>query len=87
MEQNISKEDLEQLQLLKKLEQTREFRIWRDQVCKPLVEQLEGDLANSDGLSEAVLRGKLKHYFSEKYRFYGLFDQVKAQLLLEKEAD
>lgn len=84
MEENISKEELEQLQLLKKLEQTAEFRLWRDHVCKPLLGQLESQLAKGDEMSESVLRGTLKHYFSEKYRFYGVFEQVRTQLDLEK---
>jgi hypothetical protein len=45
-----------------------------------LLQQLEDELRNSYELSEAVLRGKLKHYFSEKYRFEEVFQVVDAQL-------
>lgn len=35
---------------------------------------------DSDKLSEPILRAKLKHYFTEKYRFHDVFEQVDMQL-------
>jgi len=73
--------------LMVKLSQSEEFQIWRDEVCQPLLTQLEDKLRNSDTLDEATLRGSLKHYFSEKYRFYDVFEIARTNIELNEEAN
>jgi hypothetical protein len=64
------------VQLLKELNAMENFQVWRDWVAKPVLEQLEADLANADQLDEVVLRAKLKHVEFVKYLFYDVFKKL-----------
>lgn len=74
------------LSLLIGLERLEEFRLWRDEVAKPIIDQLETELQDADSMSEAVLRAKLKHAQSMKYVFYSVFDQVRIQKSLQQDS-
>lgn len=70
-------ETLHQLQLLRKLNQSEDFAVWRDMVAKPLLTQLEETVfTQADNLSEVVLRSNLKYYNTLKSLFYGWFEDV-----------
>lgn len=62
--------------LLKQLSQMESFKVWRDWVAKPVLEQLESDLNNADQLEEVVLRAKLKHIQFVKELFYEMFEKL-----------
>jgi len=81
-EQKPSKEDIENLQQIRKLGKTEEFRIWRNLIVDNNILTLEAELAgpDADSMPEAVLRGKLKHINSLKYFFHDVFDNVEQQL-------
>jgi hypothetical protein len=64
------------VEMLKKLNANESFQIWRDWVAKPVLEQLEADLANADELDEVVLRAKLKHVAFVKDLFYEVFKKL-----------
>jgi hypothetical protein len=64
------------VELLKELNANEQFQIWRDWVAKPVLEQLEADLANADELDEVVLRAKLKHVAFVKDLFYDVFKKL-----------
>jgi hypothetical protein len=64
------------VQLLKELNAMENFQVWRDWVAKPVLEQLEADLANADQLDEVVLRAKLKHVAFVKDLFYDVFKKL-----------
>jgi hypothetical protein len=64
------------VEMLKKLNANEQFQIWRDWVAKPVLEQLEADLANADQLDEVVLRAKLKHVAFVKDLFYEMFKKL-----------
>lgn len=76
-----------ELELLVKLSRTAEFQLWRDLVAKPIVQQLEADLANPLDLTEANLKAKVMHLNTVKGLFYHLFDQAKAQIDIERETE
>lgn len=77
-------EEKEQLDLLVKLGRTEEFQLWRDLVVKPSIEALEAELANPMELTEANLKAKVMHLNSLKYFFNGMFEQIEANLKLNK---
>ena len=64
------------IDLLKQLSAMEPFQVWRDWVAKPVLEQLEADLANADQLDEVVLRAKLKHVAFVKDLFYDVFKKL-----------
>jgi hypothetical protein len=68
--------------LLDTLNGYHEFTEWRDLVVKPQIDMLEAELnsAESDKMSEVVLRAKLKHLVSMKYLFYQVFDIAKQNI-------
>lgn len=76
----LQKEQDRQIELLLKLSQLEEFRIWRDIVCKPQVQYIEDKLVKAEELSEIELRATLKHLHSLKYYFHAIFDQVASQI-------
>ena len=69
-----------QLELLKKLNYSEEFCLWRDEFVKPVLEQLKLELASDDKLDEATLRSKLKSYYWLEEFFYNMFDKANFQL-------
>lgn len=73
-----------QNKMLVELSRLEPFQVWRDTVVKINLEALERDMANSDNLSESVLRGKLKHYQSLKYFFEDVFEIAKSNLKINK---
>jgi hypothetical protein len=64
------------VELLKQLNTLEPFQVWIDWVAKPVLEQLEVDLANADQLDEVVLRAKLKHVAFVKDLFYDMFKKL-----------
>lgn len=71
--------------LMKQLERYEPFQVWRDQVAKPVIEQIEGELLKADELPEAVVRGNLKYLTLVKALFYRLFEDNRFLLEDEKE--
>lgn len=66
---------------LRDLNNDSRFQTWRENVCKPILDQLEADLSvNADSMPEMVLRAKVKHYFSKKYEYYQVFEIAKLNL-------
>lgn len=62
--------------LLESLKHNEAFILWRSEVCTPTLEQIEMLLANSDQLSEEVLRANVKLQYLLKDLFYRIFDRV-----------
>lgn len=77
---SLTSEEKKKLQLYEQLSVNEAFISWRDEVAKPIIDQLELSLKASDELPESILRGSLKHYFSVKGLFYEVFDQTEAVL-------
>lgn len=86
-ERNLTASEKKQLQLYEQLSQNEAFISWRDEVVKSRLSELEAKLKASDTLSEAILRGSLKHYFSVKDLFYEVFDLSAAVLAEARRAE
>lgn len=71
--------------LLEELNKIEGFRIWRKEVIEPVLDQIDALIANSDALSEPVLRAKVQLRYLVKDLFYGIFDRVKASNDVERE--
>jgi hypothetical protein len=65
------------LEALKRLHTNPDFVIWREQVAKPLIGQLENSLATADDMSEVNLRANLKQMNTLKALFYTWFENIK----------
>lgn len=74
---------MEAQDLLLKLEATEEFQLWRDEVAKPIIEQLKGDLKDPCMFSEADLKAKVMHLNFVEGLFYRLFENVRVSKELE----
>lgn len=64
--------------LLESLASNEAFKLWRREVCDPTLEQIGMLLANSDALSEEVLRANVKLQYLLKDIFYAIFERVRA---------
>lgn len=71
--------------LLESLQHNEAFRLWRAEVCDPTLEQIGMLLANSDNLSEEVLRANVKLQYLMRDIFYKIFDRVKVANDQERE--
>lgn len=78
MNEENNEELVRQGLLLEQLEHTEGFRIWRKSVCEPVLEQLDMVIAQSDSLSEPVLRAKVQLRYLLKDMFYDFFERVKS---------
>lgn len=72
------KELSRQSRLLEQLEGNEAFRLWRSEVCDPMLAQLDMALASSDGMPEATLRAKVQLRYLVRDLFYGIFSRVRA---------
>lgn len=74
-----------QAKLLESLEGLESFRLWRNEVITPILDQLDAKLANSDTMSEAVVRANVLLRYLVKDTFYQVFERVKVANQQEKE--
>ena len=65
------------LEALRRLNKHDDFIVWREKVAKPLLTQWENELAQSDQLSEVILRANLKQLNTLKALFYTWFENIK----------
>ena len=81
MEQKEMDEQNRQLKLIEELEKIEAFQLWRDTIAKPVLEQLEAELASkeADAMPEVILRAKLKYLNILKRLFYDIFPDAKLQ--------
>lgn len=75
----------EVLDSLERLNRNQDFNVFRDKYAKPIIEQIENDLKDADKHTEAILRGKLKHYFSMKAHYHEVFENIKLQRKMAKQ--
>jgi hypothetical protein len=77
--ETIKTEEQLMLEALKRLHTNPDFVIWRDSVAKPLIAQLEAELASAeaDNMSEVILRSKLKQVNSLRNLFIAWFEGIK----------
>jgi hypothetical protein len=64
-------------QLIASLEHNEAFILWRKEIADPVLEQIGMKLAQSDQLSEQVLRANVLLQYLVKDLFYGMFDRIR----------
>lgn len=82
-EEKLAEEHRRRVRLIDQLQHNEAFQLWRDIVAKPQLEAIEVYLKESDSMSEAVLRGTIKNYFTMKFLFEDVFSQARAQIELD----
>jgi len=85
IKKGLSPEEKRQLQLLRQLSVTEEFKLWRDIVVKPVLDEIDERLADPLELEEVELKAVLLMRNMIKGKFYMLFDNVEVQLKIEKQ--
>lgn len=63
--------------LLESLSTNEAFRIWRQDICEPTLNQIDALLAGSDDLPEAVVRANVKLRYLVKDIFYDVFERIR----------
>jgi len=79
MESQENKELENQYRLLLNLEKVEGFRLWRDEVCLPVLDQIEAQMATPLELTEANLKALVMYRNLVSSLFEGIFKQIRTQ--------
>jgi hypothetical protein len=71
--------------LVMQLENMESWQVWRDEVAKPIIEQMDYDLLNVLEMDEATLKAKIMYRNLVKSLFYNIFDSYKAEIKAQRE--
>jgi len=85
MEQLQDEELKRQSLLLESLAHNEAFLLWRKEIVEPMLTKLEFLIADSDTLSEPVLRANVKLRYLLQDALYTMFDRVKVVNEQERE--